>query len=154
MLRVFHSSPLECSSKVLNAFESRLLDLFIYIVTLQSERPVPLEVGEVICGKVSPLASKLVEAPLRRGLVLGPTFLVKAERPEVIDIVDKSFVLFGISIHIPPGLFFEVVELVFLNVLPNAADLFHDVQGGNVWVISHHLGPCLYFYVWISKQLG
>lgn len=94
---------------------------------------------------MSPLASKLVEAPLRRGLVLGPTFLVEAERPEVIDIVDKSFVLLGISIHIPSGLFFEVVELVFLNVLPNAADLLHDVQGGNVRVITHHLGPRLNF---------
>ena len=48
------------------------------------------------------------------------------------------------SVHIISGLLLEVFKLFFANILPNAANFFHNIKGRNIRIISYDLWSCLF----------
>ena len=55
-------------------------------------------------------------------LALGLTL-----RPKVIDLVDEACVLAPVAVHVSARLFLEIFEFLLANVLPDSANLLHDV---------------------------
>jgi hypothetical protein len=72
------------------------------------------------------------------GLALSLTL-----RPKIVDLVNEPCMLAPVAVHVPARLVLEIVEFLLANVLPDSADLLHDVEGRNVRVASHNFRPCL-----------
>lgn len=60
--------------------------------------------------------------------------------PQLILVLREFPVISGLVLG---GLHLEPLQFIFGDHLPEAADLFHDIERGDVGVSRHNLGSCL-----------
>ncbi len=64
----------------------------------------------------------------------------------VVDLADEFLVRLKVSLHILFRFLFKVIQLLFIDILPNPAHFLHDIESRDIGVISHHFGSSLNYY--------